>query len=294
MLSLLPTFEHFQWTDVSQKNGSKTSEGEKTHKLLSSAGCTPFSYQGIPFVLCKPKDSWQSRSTLRCLWGNAKPIESLLTEVQKNAKSQTSNVRIFSVNANSYDSFGSERGWPERRCRKRLIETVDLNPLVKQELVADLQDFFDEDTEDYYHQNGIPYRRGYLFYGPAGTGNTSLSTAIASHYDLPLYVINLAKINDSKLQEQVQKLPTRCVILFEDIDAAGVKRERTMASREGHSDSDEDSEYDSERVRTRKKRAARKAKRTPPPKTEVTLSGLLNTLDGPGSKEGHVVILATL
>ncbi|KAH4992928.1 hypothetical protein HBI76_033620 [Parastagonospora nodorum] len=289
MLSLLPSFEHLEWTDVSQKNGTKKIEGEKTHELLSSAGCTPFSYQGIPFVLCKPKGLWEVKSTLRCLWGNAKPIESLLKEVQKNAKSQTSNLSIFSNIAYSYRSEG---GWLERRCRKRLIETVDLDPLVKQELVADLQDFFDEDTEGYYHQNGIPYRRGYLFYGPAGTGKTSLSTAIASHYDLSLYMINLANMNDSTLQEQVQKLPTRCVILFEDIDAAGVTRESTMVSRKGKSDS-EDSEDDSERDGTRKKRATRKAKEPPPRKTQVTLSGLLNTLDGPGSKEGHVVILTT-
>jgi hypothetical protein len=28
--------------------------------------------------------------------------------------------------------------------------------IVKKELLSDLQDFFDEDTEDYYYQNGTP------------------------------------------------------------------------------------------------------------------------------------------
>jgi SpoVK/Ycf46/Vps4 family AAA+-type ATPase len=32
---------------------------------------------------------------------------------------------------------------------------------------------------------------------------------------------------------------------------------------------------------------------TPARKTQVTLTELLNTLDGPGSKEGHIVILTT-
>jgi hypothetical protein len=37
------------------------------------------------------------------------------------------------------------------------METVDLDLIDKQELMSDLQAFFDEDTEDYYYQNGTPY-----------------------------------------------------------------------------------------------------------------------------------------
>lgn len=66
-----------------------------------------------------------------------------------------------------------------------------------------------------------------------------------------------------------------------------------MVSREGESDSDADSEKSSARKSTRKKRPTRAVKPPPPQKTQVTLSGLLNTLDGPGSKEGHAVILTT-
>jgi chaperone BCS1 len=83
--------------------------------------------------------------------------------------------------------------------RKRRLETIDMDPRKKQELLTDLQVFFAEGTEDYYWQNGTPYRRGYMFYGPAGTGKTSLSTAIASHYNLPLCVIDLAGMEDTIL-----------------------------------------------------------------------------------------------
>jgi chaperone BCS1 len=102
--------------------------------------------------------------------------------------------------------------------RRRLLSTVDLDPQSKQELLSDLQEFLDEDTENYYYQNGTPYRRGYLFYGPPGTGKTSVSTAIASHYDLRVCVIDLAGMTDTVLQNKFQSLPTRVVIFFEDID----------------------------------------------------------------------------
>ena len=35
-------------------------------------------------------------------------------------------------------------------------------------------------SRQYYGDLGIPYRRGYLFYGTPGSGKTSLITALAS------------------------------------------------------------------------------------------------------------------
>ena len=143
-----------------------------------------------------------------------------------------------------------------------------------------------------------------MFYGPAGTGKTSLSTANASHYNLPLCVIDLAGMDDTILQDKVKNLPSRCVILFEDIDAAGIVRERTMvpktdASDEGDETSSEAESSDTWDTKPSKEKVKKmdSKKMNPslsqPSRTEVTLSGLLNTLDGPGSREGHIVILTT-
>ena len=40
--------------------------------------------------------------------------------------------------------------------------------------------------------HGIPWRRGYLFYGPPGAGKTSLVTALAGRLHKSIYVINLS------------------------------------------------------------------------------------------------------
>ena len=40
--------------------------------------------------------------------------------------------------------------------------------------------------------HGIPWRRGYLFYGPPGSGKTSLVTALAGRLHKSIYVINLS------------------------------------------------------------------------------------------------------
>jgi chaperone BCS1 len=92
--------------------------------------------------------------------------------------------------------------------------------------------------------------------------------------------------------------------LSEDIDAAGIVRERTMVSKTDASDEGDETSSESESSGTWDTKPRKdKVKNTDPKKmnpslsqpsrTEVTLSGLLNTLDGPGSREGHIVILTT-
>jgi chaperone BCS1 len=210
-VELEPTFEHLEWKDLKREAKTGVNNDDNNHELISSAGYTPFFFQGIVFILHEPESSNgnDAKTTLRCLWGSSRPIDALLKEVRRGAKSDNKQLSV------TYISSGQNR---VHKCRKRLLSTVYLDPQSKQELLSDLQEFLDEDTEDYYYQNGTPYRRGYLFYGPLGTGKTSLSTAIASHYDLPVCVIGLAGMTDTVLQNKFQSLPTRCVIFFEDID----------------------------------------------------------------------------
>lgn len=70
----------------------------------------------------------------------------------------------------------SESGSVVLRCWKpvgptgkkhRQLNTVILADSTKERLVTDVKDFLG--TRDWYADRGIPYRRGYLLYGPAGT-----------------------------------------------------------------------------------------------------------------------------
>jgi chaperone BCS1 len=139
-----------------------------------------------------------------------------------------------------------------------------------------------------------------------GTGKSSLVQAIATEYDLELHVFHLEAMDDAALEKAFQKLPKRCIALFEDIDSAGIVREDPKAKKVAEADAaehsnsgadyeeDYDEDYEEQPAHTHKPKtneAAAQAKT--PAKTTVTLSGLLNTLDGPGAKEGRLVILTT-
>jgi chaperone BCS1 len=97
-----------------------------------------------------------------------------------------------------------------------------MDPAAKKKLLTDVQNLFDQGTKSWYRSHGVPYRRFYLLHGPPDNDKPSLSQAIASAYDLELFVIDLTDMNDITLQLVSKGLPERCVVLVEDIDAAGI------------------------------------------------------------------------
>ncbi|CAL3963695.1 unnamed protein product [Diplocarpon coronariae] len=54
---------------------------------------------------------------------------------------------------------------------------------------------------------------------PPGTGKSSLSSSIAGHFGLNIYILSLSTINEANLKSLFDKLPSRYVILLEDINA---------------------------------------------------------------------------
>ena len=58
----------------------------------------------------------------------------------------------------------------------RALESIVLPKGIKERILNDANEFFQE--ERFYRELGIPYRRGYLFHGPPGTGKSSLGRII--------------------------------------------------------------------------------------------------------------------
>ncbi|KAF2000590.1 P-loop containing nucleoside triphosphate hydrolase protein, partial [Amniculicola lignicola CBS 123094] len=176
---------------------------------------------------------------------------------------------------------GNEQSESVKR-NKRLLSTIDLEADRLADVQRDAEIYFDPSSRRFYEANGTPYRRGFLLYGPPGCGKTSLSVALASHVSVPLYIISLADIDDNELGKLFAKLPDRCVALLEDIDSAGVSQAAT-------------NEDDSNEERRTGPPKDQKAEEKPTPRAEkkVTLSGLLNAIDGACSAEGRLLIMTT-
>ncbi|KAI1707143.1 ATPase family associated with various cellular activities (AAA) domain-containing protein [Ditylenchus destructor] len=167
--------------------------------------------------------------------------------------------------------------------KKRTLDSVILADGVKERLTEDIQDFLD--SESWYNEMGVPYRRGYLLYGPPGTGKTSIVTALASHFGFNICIVSLNDIGmtDSTLSKLLNDPPNRSFILLEDIDAAFVKRDKDEEEKETKkkkkSDDDSDSDGDDDEPKCKR--------------SSVTLSGMLNALDGVASCEERIVFMTT-
>jgi chaperone BCS1 len=141
-----------------------------------------------------------------------------------------------------------------------LLDSVVLQPGEKEHLIEDVKSF--RASKQRYARLGIPYHRGYLLYGPPGTGKTSLVSALAAHFGLSIYVVNLTDFTDRSLMNAVNLVPANSVLLFEDIDCAKGGKARENAS---------SAVISSTQGQTEKANVVTNG---------VTLSGLLNVLDG--------------
>lgn len=212
--------------------------------------------------------------TLSCFptFNGTQPIKDFLDHVRGSATPARDDVTsVFFP-----DRHGVFFYWERVTRPARALEGVVMESKVKDSLVADLDFYLSAECRKFYENRGIPYRRGYLLYGPPGTGKTSFATAIASHFKLPVYILNLADLNDKSLEMLFCKLPRRCCLMMEDCDSAGLDREYTEVDKSaGNDGSDENPNSTKKKVKS------------------VTLSGLLNALDGPASVDGRVLFMTS-
>ncbi|RYO86424.1 hypothetical protein DL766_005967 [Monosporascus sp. MC13-8B] len=206
----------------------------------------------------------EKKVSITCFGRSPKVLKELLDECRR---------QYLEVVRNKTTVF-EHRGdrWKPTKARDiRDMSTVVLDEEKKERLLKDVENFLDPRARAWYSKRGIPYTRGYLLYGPPGTGKSSLGLSVAGCFGLDVYVLSLPSLDDKHLSALLAKLPQSCVVLMEDIDAVG-----TTQSRDTEIERPNQAIIDSTSTRSK-----------------LSLSGLLNALDGAASQEGRVLIMTT-
>ncbi|PRP85462.1 hypothetical protein PROFUN_06831 [Planoprotostelium fungivorum] len=141
---------------------------------------------------------------------------------------------------------------------KRSLDTLATDDHVKEELITDMQQFLD--SREWYYEKGLPYRRGYLLYGEPGCGKSSIISALAGEFCLNICCLNLTdpNMNDNTLMKLMRRLPSRAIVLLEDIDCLFVDRKSKEETSKG-----------------------------------VSFSAVLNAIDGVVAGEGRFLFMTT-
>jgi hypothetical protein len=90
-------------------------------------------------------------------------------------------------------------------------------------------------SEEWYRRKGIPWRRSFLLAGPPGNGKSRLTRAVAQQFDLPVFVFDLATMDNQELDASWRGclMSTPCIALFEDIDGVFEGRKNVLGEKSG-------------------------------------------------------------
>jgi len=162
-----------------------------------------------------------------------------------------------------YDYDRRRAEWKTISIQKhRELDSVILPSEIKQEFIEEINSFFN--SKEWYTQRGIPHKLAFLLHGLPGTGKTSTVFALASYFRKSIYLVNINSVTDETIGSMVRSIPEDSFILMEDIDVCKASDDR-----------------EAEPVVVQENLS------------KVSLSSLLNTLDGIGGISSNIVFVTT-
>jgi hypothetical protein len=296
-------------TLIAMKTPIEGSKVDKTYTLMKSQPhetTTELEHKGYKISFSKtsrkdmiytPNGEIPKQNYIITLWSYDCKLETLEELCQlamnKYAKSKVDDVwvqKMFFHEKDSSSPNGSVR-WNSKSMErnKRKINTVILKNTHTEEFMASLNNFVQ--SEEFYLSRGIPYKLGYLFYGPPGTGKSSMIKSMSFETKRHIHYLSLSDIeSDAELNTLMNNIQFQeTIIVLEDIDAmtGAVHTRKGEASSSGVQEEPNDeiilSVTNGALVPTKKEKK----------KTGITLSGLLNQIDGVSDRHGMILVMTT-
>ncbi len=186
--------------------------------------------------------------------------------MMSNKRTSDDESKLYIWTDTSWERFVSYKG--------RTLDSVILPHGDVEEIVHDIEWFLR--AEDWYRNLGIPYHRGYLLYGIPGTGKSSLISGLANKFGMPIYLMSLNEMCDRTLLHAMATVTAGSIVVLEDVDCMGRTRKQLQPPQNPQN--------------------GNKTPDTPESIKDplgVTLSGLLNVLDGFKSPNGVMFVMTT-
>jgi len=175
------------------------------------------------------------------------------------AEASFDKVPVFINDGKSWSRMG--------RLPLRRMDSVITRDYTGEKVVEAIKHF--ENKKEDHHRLGLPHHLGIMLHGEPGCGKSSMVHAVAAETERSIFYLNLGSVgNDKELTALLSGTRdwSKIILAIEDIDAAGVKVNREDAEKK--KDGNEES-------------------------GPLSLSALLNVLDGILCPDGLVVVATT-
>jgi chaperone BCS1 len=254
-------FDEEKWREVAKQRGLTAGYG--THLGI---------YKGRPVLVRRFVDEssnttkFKEHTIVVFLTRSKKTVYRFAEEIARAAGTNVAGFENVPIHINADDYWSKMGKLPLRR-----IDSVFTANNAGERVVDAIREF--ESKKEEHHRLGLPHHTGIMLHGEPGCGKSSLIHAVATETERSIYYLNLGSVEADK---QLTKLLSgtrdwsKILLAIEDIDAAGVKVNRNTEQADG------------------KKRKSKGEEKSP-----ISLSALLNVLDGILCPDGLVVIATT-